>query len=300
MNILFPKITVTIGERNDQLKDKFKWVQEQIGLLKDEKNKERIFEIFLRSIPCNITYDRNTIENANILFISNEPGLTGTYLLYESFIKDIDKIGLCGKCQNVNFNLLCDKLEQSFSDSMKSWLEISKHETHGKPNGENSAKIRHCSMKNHRKVGFFMNKKESNALSNCSIIVQDLFPYPQQNGYDTNPLNDKKNCNASQLRHIVDIFIRGCKGKKYIFIIGNRCVYEKNNRYLIRKNSCCKSLDNEGVIHSLLTYIYGNHCTRNLDIRISKNWPRSSNYSKKIILTPDPSTGNTINLNKLP
>jgi hypothetical protein len=155
-------------------------------------------------------------------------------------------------------------------------------------------------MKNHRKVGFFLNKKESNALSNCSIIVQDLFPYPQQNGYDTNPLNDKQNCDTSQLKHIVDIFIKGCKGKKYIFIIGNRCVYEKNDSYLIRKNSCCKSLDNESVIHSLLTYIYGNHCTRNLDIRISKNWPRSSNYSKKIILTPDPSTGNTINLNKLP
>lgn len=240
----------------------------------------RFRELILRHIPQVVNYAPETIKGADILLISNEPGLTEISDLYKQFFEKL-----------IDFyrnNLLNDKarelsllLGNLFKQSMTSWLTLKTNTATGKINGEYK-----CPQKSHPmgvlgKAGYFFSENELNndeLPNDGQIISLDLFHFPQSDGSDVNPKNNKQEF-PNHIDNALKLFCSS-KSNKYLCLVGNRAV--ESQELCILQTSTNK--DNGAVIFNILNKLK----EQAINIRISCNFPSFTYiYRKKSILEPD-------------
>ena len=229
--------------------------QDALKTIINDVNKDaNPLENFLKSIPQATYWKEEHIQKANVLFISNEPGLSNIAGLYKNFLNDDQKLhqGLT----------ICD-IASAFYESMLSWLALIDHPQTKNINGEGlnekCLSTQNEKFKKFGKIGYFL-KEESEDISTDELkcIYIDLFPFAQKHGTwthsdpgeviakfkkESNPKNSKCDgesihlCNLRKEeitvkillnnRNLIKKFLKNDQENKYIFIIGNRSIVSK-------------------------------------------------------------------------
>jgi len=244
--------------------------QNELTTLIANANKEKTpfkrLNKFLQSIPQAAYWEDSYIEKADVLFISNEPGLTNVKKLYCNFLDN-------GKIKK---DLSICNIASAFHESMLSWLALIDHPNLKAINGE---RITECCIdacadtrfKKFGKIGYFLKETELKNISIKKCIHIDLFPFAQKLGTWRHKepaeaiskfLNRSNNNNAKIYNKEIKIcnlfkniitakiigknlqiiikFLNNHKKDKYIFIIGNRSILNKESAYYYFKSNMSK------------------------------------------------------------
>jgi hypothetical protein len=226
---------------------------------------ETSLEGFLKQTPQFARWGDEHIRQAQIMLITNEPGLSNIEQLYGGLVSanSVEEVARC------------------FQQAMFSWLSLTDHSTLGGINGEHpwvehgAWEQEHPALALCGKAGYFMAAGEEQGLSACKVLKLDLSAFPQANGLDVNPRNDQRQEYHAENRKTVKEFCRLATAEepRYIFIIANRArilrrgahAWQLDTTETPSKDKSCKIVDLLRVVDA---------CGQPVQVRLCRQTPR--------------------------
>lgn len=198
---------------------------------------------FLRQTPQFPRWQDAQIREAQVLLLTNEPGLDGTDRLYADM----------GSARSVA------EVAERYQRATLSWLALSDHPRLNTINGEAAWQengvwqAEFPALARCGKLGYFITPGEEARFAGVKVLHLELSAFAQDDSQDVNPRNDR---DSDYHRENVETVERFCSmrpgdGPRYIFIVGNRaCIRRaKNDSYrlkaikTIKKDKSPKILD---------------------------------------------------------
>lgn len=169
---------------------------------------------FLRQTPQFPRWRDDHLRAAQVLLITNEPGLNRVERLYA----------------DMNSARTVGEVADRYHGAMLSWLGLSDHPHLKAINGEspwqeNGAwQALHPSLARCGKAGYFMSRGEEARFAGAKVLHLELSPFAQKSSQDVNPRNDR---DLDYHRENLETVQRFCsfsseEEPRYIFIVGNR------------------------------------------------------------------------------
>jgi hypothetical protein len=169
---------------------------------------------FLRQTPHFARWQEEHLLQAQVLLVTNEPGLRGIDKLYGNLVQGTG----------------AESVADHFRETMLSWLSLSTHPglraIHGEsPWVENGSwQDAHPRLAACGKVGYFLVPGEETRLAGSKVLHLELSPFAQSSGQDINPRNDQDleyhQENLKTIRRFCSLSTP--EKPRHIFIVANR------------------------------------------------------------------------------
>jgi hypothetical protein len=237
-------------------------VQDNLARL---QNGETTLETFLKQTPQFARCRNEHIREARVLLITNEPGFSDIECLYGGLATatTVEEVACC------------------FQQAMFSWLSLTDHPELGGINGEHpwvehgEWELEHPALALCGKAGYFMAAGEERELSLCKVLHLCLSAFPQANGFDVNPRNDRHRSYHEENRKSVEAFCRlaTIEEPRFIFIIANRAHIQRRGAHAWQLNTTeTPSKDKSWKIVDLLRVV--DACGQPVQVRLCRQAPR--------------------------
>jgi hypothetical protein len=169
---------------------------------------------FLRQTPHFARWQEEHLQQARVLLVTNEPGLSGIDKLHGDLVLSSG----------------AESVAEHFRESMLSWLSLSNHPglkaIHGEsPWVENGGwQEAHPRLAACGKAGYFLVPGEEAKLAGSKVLHLELSPFAQSSGRDVNPRNDQDleyhQENLKTIRRFCSLSTP--EKPRHIFIVANR------------------------------------------------------------------------------
>ena len=226
---------------------------------------------FLRQTPQFPRWRHDHVRAAQVLLLTNEPGLKGAEQLYADM----------GSAQTVA------EVAESYQRAMLSWLSLSDHPRLRTINGEapwheNGAwQAEYPALARCGKAGYFIAPGEEAAFAGLKVLHLELSPFAQDDSRDVNPRNDRDTAYHRENLETVERFCSYPSGNvpRYIFIVGNRACIRRveNDSYRLKATNTVKK-DKSRKILDLLRVV--DVCPGHIQVRLCQQRPANGRRVK--------------------
>ena len=229
------------------------------------KNGRIDLQAFLKQTPQFARWQDEHINQARVLLITNEPGLS-----------DIDKLyGGLVSADSV------DEVADLILKSMLSWLSLTNHSALGAVNGEHywsegaSWELEFPALARCGKIGYFLLDGEEQVFCRYKALHLDLSAFPQGSSLDVNPRNDQRQAYHAENCATVEAFCRLATPEepRYVFIIANRAHILRHGTHAWQVDTTeTTTKDKSSKIIDLLRTV--DTCGQSIEVRLCRQSPR--------------------------
>ena len=236
---------------------------------------------FLRQTPQFPRWGDQHLRAAQVLLITNEPGLNGVERLYA----DMDS------ARSVK------EVADRYQGAMLSWLGLSDHPQlkaiHGETPWQEDGpwQTLHPSLASCGKAGYFMAQGEEARFAGAKVLHLELSPFAQKSSQDVNPRNDRDleyhNENLKTVRRFCSLSTKD--EPRYIFIVGNRACIRQIDNDNSHLNAAGKTANKDKSAKILDLLRVADLRSGHVQVRLCQRWP--VNGRKVNVLTVEPFAG---------